>query len=85
MFEIKNPSETDAVSELLMNFIFLKKFWLHRVLVAASALLSCGMQTLSWGMHVGSLPWPGIEPTYPALEGRFLTTAPPGKSPVDEF
>ena len=27
------------------------------------------------------LPRPGIEPVSPALAGRFLTTAPPGKSP----
>ena len=26
------------------------------------------------------LPGPGIEPVAPALAGRFLTTAPPGKS-----
>ena len=26
------------------------------------------------------VPWPGIEPTFPALEGRFVTTGPPGKS-----
>ena len=26
------------------------------------------------------VPWPGIEPASPALEGRFLTTEPPGKS-----
>ena len=26
------------------------------------------------------VPWPGIEPTSPALEGGFLTTGPPGKS-----
>ena len=50
-------------------------------------------------MHVGSvvvacrlscfmtcgilLPQPGIEPTFPALQGGFLTTGPPGKSPVE--
>ena len=28
----------------------------------------------------GDLPGPGIEPRSPALAGRFLTTAPPGKS-----
>ena len=28
------------------------------------------------------VPWPGIEPTSPALEGGFLTTGPPGKSLV---
>ena len=27
------------------------------------------------------LPGPGIEPVSPALAGKFLTTAPPGKSP----
>ena len=27
------------------------------------------------------LPGPGLEPVSPALAGRFLTTAPPGKSP----
>ena len=27
----------------------------------------------------GDLPNPGIEPGSPALEGRFFTTAPPGK------
>ena len=26
------------------------------------------------------VPWPGVEPTSPALQGRFLTTGPPGKS-----
>ena len=26
------------------------------------------------------LPRPGIEPVFPALEGRFLSTGPPGKS-----
>ena len=25
-------------------------------------------------------PWPGIQPTPPALAGGFLTTGPPGKS-----
>ena len=28
----------------------------------------------------GDLPGPGIEPLFPALEGGFLTTGPPGKS-----
>ena len=28
------------------------------------------------------VPQTGLEPTYPALEGRFLTTGPPGKSQV---
>ena len=28
------------------------------------------------------LPRPGLEPVFPALAGRFSTTAPPGKPPV---
>ena len=31
------------------------------------------------------VPWPGIEPTLPALEGRVLTTRPPGKSHKRQF
>ena len=31
------------------------------------------------------LPGPGLEPVSPALAGRFLTTAPPGKSPEFYF
>ena len=30
-------------------------------------------------------PPPGIEPAPPALEGKVLTTGPPGKSLVEEF
>ena len=32
----------------------------------------------AWGIIA---PWPGIEPVPPALEGKVLTTGPPGKSP----
>ena len=31
------------------------------------------------------VPWTGIEPTSPALEGKFFTTGPPGKSQVLGF
>ena len=31
------------------------------------------------------LPGPGLEPVSPALAGRFLTTAPPGKSQAPDF
>ena len=31
------------------------------------------------------VPHPGIQPTSPALAGRFLTTGPPGKSPDNCF
>ena len=30
-------------------------------------------------------PGPGLEPVSPALAGRFLTTAPPGKPPIYRF
>ena len=30
------------------------------------------------------VPWPGIKPAFPALQGRFLTTEPPG-SPFFQF
>ena len=32
------------------------------------------------GLSLCELFWPGIEPTSPALAGRFSTTGPPGKS-----
>ena len=40
--------------------------WLHRVLAVACGIL---------------VSQPGIEPVSPALEGRFSTIGPPGKSP----
>ena len=58
---------------------------------AYSPVAACGLQSvgsivvvhnglscpISWRIPV---PRPGIEPVSPALEGRFLTTGPPGKS-----
>ena len=59
--------------------------------VVACGLSSCGSQALE--CRLGScgalaylfrgmwdLPGPELEPVSPALAGRFLTTAPPGKS-----
>ena len=44
-------------------------------------LSNCGSRAqLLHGMW--DLPGPGLEPVSPALAGRFLTTAPPGKPPV---
>ena len=43
-------------------------------------LSSCGSRAqLPRGMW--DLPGPGLEPVSPALAGRLLTTAPPGKPP----
>ena len=47
-------------------------------------LSSCGSRAqLLCGMW--DLPGPGLEPVPPALAGRFLTTAPPGKPPTLGF
>ena len=47
----------------IIYFIYL--FWLHRVLVVARRIFSCGM----WDL----VPRPGIEPAAPALGARSLT------------
>ena len=57
---------------LFFNFYLLNLSLLHQVLAAACVLLSCSMQDL--------VPWPGIEPKSPVLEGEFLTTVLSGKS-----
>ncbi|KAJ8785529.1 hypothetical protein J1605_007126 [Eschrichtius robustus] len=47
-------------------------------------LSNCGSRAqLPRGMW--DLPRPGLEPVCPALAGRFLTTAPPGKPPLPLF
>ena len=52
--------------------------------VVARGLSSCG----AWAQLLRGLwdiPGPGLEPVSPALAGRFLTTAPPGKPPQQCF
>ena len=47
-------------------------------------LSSCGARAkLLRGMW--DIPGPGLEPVSPALAGRFLTTAPPGKPVFVDF
>ena len=47
-------------------------------------LSSCGSR--AWLLRgMWDLPRPGLEPVYPALAGRFSTTAPPGKLCVSSF
>ena len=54
---------------------------LCRVLAAVCGLLpSCGVQVSLPPAYGVLVPWPGINAESPALEGRFLTTGPPGKS-----
>ena len=50
---------------------------------AACGLQSAGSAVAAHGLSFPStwdLPGPGTEPVSPALAGRFLSTAPPGKS-----
>ena len=60
--------------------------------VAARGLSSCGLRAVEYRLSscgaqaqllcgMWDLPGPGLKPMSPALAGRFLTTAPPGKSP----
>ena len=69
--------------------------WL--VLVAARGIFVMSLETFHWGnglsrcgawtcllhapWHVWLVLWSGIRHTVPALQGGFLTTGPPGKSP----
>ena len=59
--------------------------------VVAQGLRACGSQALDCGLRrcdawaqllhgMWNLPGPGVEPMYPALVGRFISTALPQKS-----
>ena len=64
----------------LFGFLFVCFYWLCWVFTAVWRLSSSCVSPPyppAWGIIV---PQPGMEPTSPALEGRFLTTGPPGKS-----
>ena len=92
---MKLSENTFIIFFLIFIYLFI---WLHWVLVVARRLSSCGAQALE---HVGSVvvvcglgspvacgilvPRPRIEPSSPALEGGFLTTAPPGKSHIHDI
>ena len=52
----------------------------YTLLRTAKIRLKMFLAALSGMRHLG--PQPGIEPISPALEGRVLTTGPPGKSLV---
>ena len=63
--------------------IFCFGTWTPAVARGSSSVM-CGLSScgcgLSCSMACGILvPQPGIEPSFPALEGKFLTTGPPGK------
>ena len=66
-------SHIESYSPLLCLFFFFKVFiYLFSLAVLG---LRCGARA-----SLVVVPWPGMEAASPALEGGFLTTAPPGKS-----
>lgn len=69
--------------------VFFEEQTFNKLFFSSSVVgLCCSVQAslvasgLSYPKACGILvPQPGIEPTSPAFEGRFLTTRPPGKFP----
>lgn len=60
-------------------------FWLQGLCTAVCSSFCCTC-TFSCSAACGTLAaWPRIETLSPALEGKFLTTGPPGKSHTVDF
>ena len=74
---LKTKQEVDSSGHFCLSF-----FGLHGDLVVSHGHLSLvAVHGLSYPLACGIfVPWPGIEPASPPLEGRFLTTGVPGKS-----
>ena len=55
---------------------------IFKVFIATILLLFYGVFFGFFGRQACGIlaPWPGIEPAPPALEGKVLTTGPPGKA-----
>ena len=75
---------------LFLSFGISLLIWLHQVLVAAFRIFTVSCWGLSSWHRFSSydtrptacgilVSQPGNKPTSPALQGRFLTTGPPGK------
>jgi len=60
------------------SLVVVLRLW-HTVSVVATLRLSCSIACEIL------VPWPGIEPVTAALQGGFLTTGPPRKSPEPLF
>ena len=85
------------INNFIYLFIWLRRVLVvaRGILVAACRIFHCSAWASLWLWCAGSkarglncptecgilVPQPGIEPMSPALEGGFLTTGPPGKSP----
>ena len=63
---------------IIVHFLFFFKIFFKICWFVTILLLFCVL--VLWLQAYGILaPWPGIEPTSPALKGKVLTTRPPGK------
>ena len=72
------PSQRRNLNSSKDTIFFFLKFWLHWVSAAALPWGVCKVSCLAACRILAA--WPGTEPVSPALEGRFLTNGPPGKS-----
>ena len=82
---LSKPTSTALWKTLLSLSLFLFNIYLFLTVLGLSCRckgFSPGVAyRLSFPMACGILaPLPGIKPVSPVLEGRFLTTGPPGKS-----
>ena len=55
-----------------LNYLFILFIWPCWILIAPPGIFTCIMRTLRCGMW-HPVPWPGIDPTPPALETRTLS------------
>ena len=60
-----------VMQELLLHRLDPLLWW------GGSVVVACGLSGLACGILI---PWPGIEPAYPALRGGFWATGPLAKS-----
>ena len=77
-----SPRPRSSSLKVLLRLLLLFNGPLSLFLKTFASGLNCAMQDLfSFSEACGIIvPQPGIEPTFPALQGRFLTTGPAGKS-----
>ena len=79
LFRMKSPSGLQYIigdnSQPLLCFCYFLKYlsvWLCRILVSTCRIISCGMQTLSWGKQ-DLVSWLGIGLRLPVLEAQSLS------------
>ena len=70
-----------SINTLLSSYLFI---WLLQVLVAAQGISAAEHRLSCFAACVILVPRSGIEPGSSALQGRLLTTGPPGKSQLTQ-